>query len=108
MGLSPFGRCSIYPSTCGQTGAPKPANFNILNTKEVGDNLVAVIQYPDCTNFEGNKICVFLNTSAQELYSRAEVDPHFSRSSKSPFARFVPTTEGAAAALKLAEMGVTK
>ena len=72
----------------------------------VGNNVVAFIRYPNCTNFEGNKVLVFKNYTLAKLYSRTRLDPHFSEdaSCHAPFARFEPTGDGLAAAYILAEL----
>jgi hypothetical protein len=76
----------------------------------VGTVAVVLVRYLDCTNFEGKKILVFkdanqllkeLNTG---LPNTLRLDPHFSKSLDSPFARFKPTTEGWAFALKFAAL----
>lgn len=56
--------------------------------------LVAEINYVGCTNFEGNKICVYSGLSETELRSLTYLDPHFSKSSISPIARFKPDATG--------------
>jgi hypothetical protein len=61
---------------------------------QVGDNVVAKIQYPDCTNFEGIKICVFKNTTTDDIKNRNTIDPHFADNPNAPVARFAPTIEG--------------
>lgn len=117
MGLSPFKRCSTYGDSYEEAkkkkwrcsvqpteSAPNPAKFKIVRMKSVGSNLVAKINYPHCTNYEGNKICVFRNMTARELSKRVRIDPHFDKSSRAPFARFKPTKEGWNAAVKLASI----
>jgi len=104
MGLSPFRNCSIYQSNTPTIAPnPNPVNFKILELHEVGNVVVAMIKYPDCTNFEGVKICVFENTTAQQINSRISIDPHFSKGDDSPIARFKPTEKGIKLAFKLAE-----
>lgn len=82
---------------------PDPTNFKIIVVAQIGRNLVAKIKYPDCTNYEGQKICVYKSVSATEFCNLNTVDPHFTEGRYSPFARFKPTKEGWAAALKLAK-----
>lgn len=64
---------------------PQPNNYKIVKAEEVGDYLVIKINYPNCTNFEGNKILVFKATLL-------EIVNH--KDYKSPVARFVPTDDG--------------
>lgn len=81
--------------------APNPLNFTIIHVTQVGKHIVVKINYPDCLNYEGNKICIYLNTKKKEFITRKEVDPHFSTTIDSPFARFKPTQEGWNAAISL-------
>lgn len=64
-----------------------------------------MINYPNCTNFKGNRICVYTNISKKEVQSLRVLDPHFSNENKglSPYARFEPTEAGWIAAVFLAE-----
>lgn len=75
---------------------PKPDNFKIIHAKQKGDYLIAIVQYPDCTNFEGTKLMVFCGLTEKELLEAKTLDPHFSdKTSKfSPVARFRPTLSG--------------
>lgn len=84
---------------------PDPMNFLITMAQSVKGNLVLWVNYPDCNNYEGNKILFFLNTTLQQLGKQEVLDPHFSESTEflSPFARFEPTDSGWKAALILAE-----
>ena len=96
--------CTVYPEEKCFAPNPNPARFKIVTTLQVGDNLVAQIKYPDCINFEGSKILLFLATDKYELKSRTAIDPHFDDNSKSPFARFKPNQEGWDAAVELATL----
>ena len=62
------------------------------------------INYPDCHNYEGNKILVFLDTTREELEKQKAIDPHFSDNPDfiSPVARFEPTVRGLVMAQHLA------
>ena len=104
MGLSPCKNCSVYPiSSPIYAPNPNPAKFQILETKQVGTNVVAKIRYPDCINYEGVKVCLFINTTEAALRRRTRIDPHFCEYSLSPFARFKPTVTGWEAAIMMAE-----
>lgn len=61
------------------------------------------LNYPDCTNYEGNKILLFKGVTLVELINQKYIDPHFfqSKEVRSPVARFVPTDEGWNMALSL-------
>jgi hypothetical protein len=82
---------------------PNPINFEILNLTQVGTCVVAILKYPDCTNFEGVKICVFEGTTSGAIRSREEIDPHFSKRLDSPVARFQPTKKGIRLAILVAQ-----
>jgi hypothetical protein len=75
---------------------PNPSNYKILQALQVDGFLILKIHYPDCTNFEGQKILVFQDTTAVDLLNQRVIDPHFSqdKKNKSPIARFVPTDDG--------------
>jgi hypothetical protein len=54
-----------------------------------------MINYPDCTNYEGNKILVFHNISVEEIANANTIDPHFcDKDHVSPIARFRPSKDG--------------
>jgi len=61
-----------------------------------------VVQYPDCTNYEGRKVLLFKDVKLQDLKKQKLLDPHFSENPKyfSPVARFEPTGLG----LKMAQV----
>lgn len=74
---------------------PKPGNYKILNSVQLGQYLVIKIKYLDCTNYEGVKVLVFKST-LYKLRKQKLIDPHFSENKKfiSPIARFEPTSRG--------------
>jgi len=87
---------------------PNPANYVILDEWSCGSPrgdyyLVLMVQYPDCTNFEGKKILVYHNVTKSSLLTQRLIDPHFSNKTDyhSPIARFVPTEYGWETAIKL-------
>jgi len=93
MGLGP--NWSTGNTGSARPPVPNPANFNITIIDEVGSHVVAWINYPDCTNFEGNKILVFENISQEQVLNAEKIDPHFYQDdSMSPIARFEPTEKG--------------
>lgn len=75
---------------------PNPKVWKIIKYKQLKDFLVVKIKYPNCTNYEGNKVLVFKGISLNTLISQKEIDPHFSENKNkySPIARFEPTEEG--------------
>jgi hypothetical protein len=92
----------LYPS--GPTiPNPDPVNFKVLLVKQINNHVVALINYPDCVNYEGNKICLYLNIKNNDILNTNRLDPHFAKTGISPFARFEPTEKGFEAACLLAE-----
>lgn len=76
---------------------PDPNNWKILQAKEVGKFLILMMEYPNCTNYEGKKILLFEDITLIDLVNQKQIDPHFfpaNSNFKSPIARFEPTTRG--------------
>lgn len=75
---------------------PVPVNYRIVRYLQLNNFLIVKIRYPDCTNYEGDKILVYKNTSIKRLERQGSIDPHFSDNPNmiSPVARFVPTVDG--------------
>lgn len=75
---------------------PDPKNFTIQKFQEWKGHSIIWINYPECTNYEGNKILVFDYTLNRDIVKWELIDPHFSNSIKfkSPIARFEPTQRG--------------
>ena len=75
---------------------PNPKRYTILNYHQNGKWLVLLVNYPDCTNYEGNKILLYKGVYIDDLMGQGSIDPHFSNNVQkySPIARFVPTMEG--------------
>ena len=99
--------CSVYPTKPEQecfAPNPNPLNFKVISTEQIGDNVVAQIKYPDCTNYDGNKICLFKGVTVLDIKSRKVIDPHFADNTMAPFARFKPTQDGWEAAKLLASI----
>lgn len=87
-------------------GNPDPSNYKVVKAENVGTYLILKINYPDCTNYEGNKILVFENLTPIDLLNQKLIDPHFfeAKEYKSPIARFVPTDRGWSMAVRFAKM----
>lgn len=103
MGLSMARRCHTN-STMPLDINPNPRNFKILHHEEINGNLLVLIKYNGCTNFEGEKVLVYKNLTYSMFKIRTEVDPHFDKTWNSPFARFIPTVEGYEAAQNFCEI----
>ena len=82
---------------------PDPANYKIVKATERDGFLIIKLHYPDCTNFEGQKILLFRGVTLIDLVNQKFIDPHFFKDKKyaSPIARFVPDDEGWEMAEKL-------
>jgi hypothetical protein len=74
---------------------PQPNNWKIIKTEEIAPFLIIKIKYPNCINYEGEKIMVY-RSSLVDLINQQLIDPHFMDDKKwiSPIARFVPTEDG--------------
>lgn len=107
MGISPFHSSSTFDNKCQKVNDPlpnpNPSNYKIISYYEEKPFLLVKINYPDCTNYEGNKILLFIETTISDLCKQKIIDPHFSNNKnfKSPIARFEPTSFGWIAAKRL-------
>ena len=75
---------------------PNPSNWIIEKYVQEKKCLIVKIKYPNCTNYEGNKILVYEGITISALRAQKKIDPHFSEDKefKSPIARFEPTDYG--------------
>ena len=76
---------------------PNPKNYKFKKHATIMSRFLIVwVNYPDCDNYEGNKIMVYKDCSFSDLKAQGHLDPHFSENKRfhSPIARFVPTAEG--------------
>jgi hypothetical protein len=74
---------------------PDPGEFEIVQIHGYNGNVAIEINYPSCTNYEGNKIIVYKDTNMTQLLQLKKIDPHFIEENKiKPFARFEPTEAG--------------
>ena len=73
-----------------------PSNWIIEKYVQEKQCLVVKIKYPNCKNYEGNKILVYEGITISDLRAQKKIDPHFSDDMqyKSPIARFEPTDYG--------------
>lgn len=82
---------------------PNPQNFRIAREERIGHCTLVLVHYPDCVNFEGNKIMVYWDVGS--LLHAEKLDPHFCEEGcVSPIARFVPTAAGWRMARAFAEV----
>lgn len=81
---------------------PNPTKFIIRMYNEQNGNLAILVKYPNCKNYEGEKVIVYRNTTWEQVRNLKELDPHFTKKTViKPFARFEPTTEGWLKAVEL-------
>jgi hypothetical protein len=101
MGLSPFKTSGCTCEAKLPKNAPPrltgvdPRRFKVLRSSENGDWLIVMVNYPDASNYEGNKILVFQGVTLEKLQTLDFLDPHFCEKAHIvPRARFEPTKEG--------------
>lgn len=112
MGIGPgykYRGCSSSPYSVPGSN-PVPSNFKVVDWRHFRNrkgkvHLLVKVKYPDATNYEGVKIMVYEGfDQVHDLLERVnyKLDPHFSANRISPIARFAPTDEGWALAIKFA------
>lgn len=96
MGLpTGISRDKTYEPGPVPTGNPDPKDFKIKRIVSAGKYSALEVNYPNCTNYEGNKILVVYGT--EDLMRRLnKLDPHFSEADRmwQLIARFQPTEKG--------------
>jgi hypothetical protein len=81
---------------------PSRYNYMEMQNNEQNGNIAILVNYPNCKNYEGEKIIVFKNTTWEQVKNLKELDPHFTEENVvKPFARFEPTEEGWLSAVAL-------
>ena len=74
---------------------PDPSKFKIIERLSVEGYPLLWVNYPNCTNYEGNKILLYdKGCDVQKLIDEKRLDPHFFKDGDSPIARFEPTPRG--------------
>jgi len=110
-GFRPSGARLHYPSGPiigtgpAQPPLPDPSSYRWVKHREIGPYTIVMLRYPGCQNYEGKKIIVYKEPAAV-LRRQEELDPHFLESGISPIARFRPTDEGWADAVRFAETSI--
>src|SRR5258707_315246 len=108
MGLSPFSRSSfskdrsygtptvnivvthkhekvlknVHKKLSTKLPNPNPKNWRLIKSQTIGRYYIIEVNYPDCTNYEGNKILMFKDTTWNNLRNQGAIDPHFSDNKK--------------------------
>ena len=87
------------------SGNPDPYNFRVLEAEQQGSYIILKVNYPDCKNYEGDKILVY-KAALKEILNQKNLDPHFTDNEKvlSPIARFTPNADGWRNAVKFVKM----
>ena len=104
MGISMFGNsCGSNPNPALPN--PNPSRFTIKKLEAIGLFTVALINYPDCTTYDGDKILVYY-CQPHHLERQKAIDPHFLETGRhiSPIARFPGHDKGWEHAVMFAKM----
>lgn len=104
MGIGPkWSSDKTYSTKPVPTGNPDPKNFEIKRSVGIGNYTVLEVNYPGCTNYEGNKI-LLVDGKESLMHKLNRLDPHFTEDPTAffLFARFEPTEKGWAMAVVLA------
>lgn len=92
--------CTTAPVTVSAPAPnPDPTRWRLLDCHDFIGAHVLIVQYLDCTNYEGRKVMVYVGPYRK----RRHLDPHFTFAPDSPIARFRPDDEGIAMADALAK-----
>jgi hypothetical protein len=86
---------------------PDPRNFQIITHITIGRLTMVSVAYPNCTNFQGSKILIYLDTPIETLQTAKMLDPHFAENPKdipAPIIRLIPTPAGWRMGLKICEL----
>jgi hypothetical protein len=96
MGLFKKSSWSAYDRPPPTIPNPDPKCFQVKRHVTVGDGLVVEVHYPNCTNYEGRKVLLYVGVTIVELLRQGSIDPHFCDNTAyySPIARFEPTETG--------------
>jgi hypothetical protein len=68
------GRCA---SETYHPADPRPNLFKIKEIKQIGKFVLAVVNYPNCTEYNGDKILIYDFVSVADVASQKLLDPHF-------------------------------
>ena len=85
---------------------PRADNFRIIAVEEFANYLVAIVNYPNCTPYNGNKVLIYEDVSIKDITAWKLVDPHFleNKNFTSPIARFPYSAKGIKRAVEFALM----
>jgi hypothetical protein len=104
MGIKLFSSGSVRPCSNLHTYEPEPTTpnpnpfrFELKNIYNTDNFMMLVLNYPDATTYEGDKILVFKREDESEVLKMLQeknLDPHFLEDRLSPIARFPSSEEG--------------
>lgn len=98
MGIKLFSSGDGYDMYDNTSPNPNKFRFDILQI-EAGENWdIVLVEYPDCTTFDGQKLLLVVHGTITKDMN--ELDPHFFEDSVI-FARFKPDKKGLELARKL-------
>lgn len=78
---------------------PDPRNWSLSVSNKVGPFTVALVRYHSCVNYEGHQVLIVRG----EIVPGEPLDPHFTEDGRIA-ARFEPTPDGYATAIRVAAM----
>lgn len=103
MGIKLFSSTTTKHYTSDQNTTPNPNkhNFSVETEKKIGNLLIALVHYPNCTTYNGNKVLVIKNETT--VRNKVQLDPHFLEDNDLDIiARFPASDEGIDAAYTFA------
>jgi hypothetical protein len=113
MGIRIFSSGSKTCTPCGDwvtvtketktTPNPNPFRFELKNVYNTANYMMIVVNYPDATTYEGDKVLIYKRSDEPEVLKMLldeNLDPHFLEDSLSPIARFPSSDEGMKLAFK--------
>jgi len=93
--------CTFYSETVTKTTVttpnPNPFKFTLKNVYNSDKYMMLILNYPDATTYEGDKVLVFKREDENEvlqMIQEKDLDPHFLEDRLSPIARFASSDEG--------------
>lgn len=69
---------------------PYPQLFSVAKSETVNNNLILLVNYPNCTTFKGFKLLLLKG----EKYDKMRLDPHLLGDNHPVVARFEPNEKG--------------
>ncbi len=88
-----------------QSPNPDPKNWKIIKVARTVDriHIMVLVNYPDATNYEGNKLMILTEKWFEECQTSGILDPHFFPE-KGPIVRLTPDQKGWELGLQILKM----